>query len=314
MTAAGGDQDRQAARKEQQRDDDEDRAGLPIDRRDRQGSKNPAKPPQGQRHEMPSRAQYLPEVVAVCEHSLAPLRRQQWTDQTSFAKPRMNDANYKGDDRRCQKGDADHWLLHAYGCVCCWIGHDLASVNTVTYGATMSKRLGKQEWIEAALRSLAEHGVDAVRVERLAEALQVTKGSFYWHFQDRDALLSAMLEAWQARATNDIIAMVEARGGETGARIRALGLTVFNADGRLDRQVRAWAANDEQARAAQVKIDQRRLGYLEQLFKELGFSTAQANARATFSYHALIGQFAMNAKGKPKPGQLEIIFELLMRK
>ena len=178
----------------------------------------------------------------------------------------------------------------------------------------MSKRLGKQEWIDAALAALAEHGVDAVRVERLAEALGVTKGSFYWHFADRDALLAAILDAWRDRATNDIITLVESLGGDARARLRTLGLTVFNADGRLDRQVRAWAANDPMARAAQDAVDRRRVGYVEQLFRELGLTPAEAAARATFIYHALIGQFAMNAQARSKPEDLEIILRLLLRK
>ena len=67
---------------------------------------------------------------------------------------------------------------------------DVATVNTVPYGS-MSMRLSRQEWIDAGLKAMARDGVDAVRIERLAAALKVTKGSFYWHFKDRDALLEA---------------------------------------------------------------------------------------------------------------------------
>ena len=176
----------------------------------------------------------------------------------------------------------------------------------------MNKRLGRQQWIDAALRALSQQGVDGVRVERLAEALKVTKGSFYWHFTDRNALIEALLEAWKARATGDIIVMVEARGGDAGNRLRTLARTVFNADGRLDRQIRAWAANDPMARAAQDDIDRRRISYLEGLFAELGFSPIEASARATFIYHALIGQFTMGGDGKPKPKQLEIVLRMLV--
>ena len=176
----------------------------------------------------------------------------------------------------------------------------------------MNKRLGRQEWIDAALLALSQHGIDGVRVERLAETLKVTKGSFYWHFADRNALLEALLIAWKARATGDIIAMVETRGGNAGQRLRTLARAVFNADGRLDRQIRAWAANDPVAWASQDEIDRLRMSYLEGLFEQLGFSPVEASARATFSYHALIGQFTMGADNKPKPEELEIVLRMLL--
>jgi AcrR family transcriptional regulator len=157
----------------------------------------------------------------------------------------------------------------------------------------MSGKLGKKDWIGAGLRVLAEHGAGAVRVERLAEILSVTKGSFYWHFQDRGALLEALIEAWKARATSDIIDQVEAQGGDADARLRTLFSIVAQADGRLDRAIRSWAAEDAAARGAMAEVDKCRLGYLESLFLGIGFSPAEAIARARLVYHALIGQFMM---------------------
>ena len=57
-------------------------------------------------------------------------------------------------------------------------------------------RLDAEAWIGAAFDALADGGIDAVRVEPLAKALDITKGSFYWHFADRRALLDAMLGSW----------------------------------------------------------------------------------------------------------------------
>lgn len=157
----------------------------------------------------------------------------------------------------------------------------------------MTLKLDRQAWIAAALGALAEGGVEQVRVERLAARLKVTKGSFYWHFRDRGDLLAAMLEAWQAEATGDIIARVEARGGDAAARLTALFSFVVRSDGRLDMAVRDWAGRDEAARLAQAAVDARRVGYVEDLFRQLGFSETGAAARARFAYQALIGQFRM---------------------
>ena len=180
----------------------------------------------------------------------------------------------------------------------------------------MSKRLGRQEWIDVGLMTLAAHGPDAVRVERLAESLGVTKGSFYWHFKDRCALLGAMLEAWQSLATNAVIETVESKGGDARARLSTLFTIVFASDGRLDHAVRSWAAQDELARSTLDAIDRRRFDYLVSLFTELGFKSVEARARARFAYHALIGQFMV---GKPAAlhqglsAYLDVILPMLVR-
>lgn len=179
----------------------------------------------------------------------------------------------------------------------------------------MTKHLGPQDWIVAALRTLANDGVDAVRVERLADTLGVTKGSFYWHFADRGVLLAAVLEAWKGRATADIIAEVEGEGGDARARLKALLTIVLAVDGRLERQVRAWAALDPSAAAAQESVDRLRIGYLEQLFAGLGFGPGEVRIRSQFAYHAMVGRFAMrHVAGNAQAASAEIdsIFAMLM--
>ena len=179
----------------------------------------------------------------------------------------------------------------------------------------MNTRLGNSEWIDAALRALAADGIDAVRVERLATTLKVTKGSFYWHFPDRDALLDALLDTWKTDATAAIIAEVETRGGDARAKLLHLITLVFNAHGSLDRQIRAWAANDARARTALDQIDQRRLNYLALLFGGAGFSPSQSRIRARFAYHALIGRFTMGTtpqSPRSREAEIQLIFQMLI--
>jgi AcrR family transcriptional regulator len=179
----------------------------------------------------------------------------------------------------------------------------------------MSKRLGKLQWIDAGLKALAAGGVEAVRVEKIAQALQITKGSFYWHFKDRGALLEALLHAWKTRATDDVIAEVEKPGGDARTRLRSLFSITFKSDGRLDRAVREWAGKDPLALAAQDHIDRRRVGYVAALFEELGFAPMEAKARARFVYHALIGRFTLAARARQQQAneEFEAIFAMLTR-
>src|ERR671922_6013 len=68
-----------------------------------------------------------------------------------------------------------------------------------------TSHLSRERWIAAALDALADGGMAAVAVEPLAARLGVTKGSFYWHFRDRDELLTAALQEWERTGTEELI-------------------------------------------------------------------------------------------------------------
>lgn len=180
-----------------------------------------------------------------------------------------------------------------------------------------NERLAKADWVEVGLAALAETGVEAVRIERLAERLGVTKGSFYWHFANRDALLSEILAAWRVVATNAIIAEVEAAGGDAHAKLKTLFAIAARLEGRLDLAVRRWAAADPRAQDALEAIDRRRLGYLEALFGEIGFTRLEARARARLVYNALIGEFVRRTGGRSAArggGALAHVLPMLTRR
>src|SRR3954470_9454980 len=83
-------------------------------------------------------------------------------------------------------------------------------------------RTPRSQWIEEGLRALGVGGPDAVRIESLAQALGVTKGGFYWHFDDRQALLAEMLDTWERVVTEDVITRVESGGGDARTKLRRL--------------------------------------------------------------------------------------------
>ncbi len=166
----------------------------------------------------------------------------------------------------------------------------LAIVNTVPYGDRMAEQLGPDAWVERAAAVLGRHGVAAVRVEALARDLGVTKGSFYWHFHDRRALLHSVLEHWEARATSEVIARTEAAARTPGDRLRALVSATFGRDSALDRALRAWATHDAEAAAFVARVDRRRIAYVCELLVGHGVSSAQAEPRARLLYAALLGE------------------------
>lgn len=144
-----------------------------------------------------------------------------------------------------------------------------------------AQRLSADDWKLAARAMLAENGVDALRIEALARRLDVTKGSFYWHFRDRDALLADLLADWQ-RNTVSVIEGLDAREGAPAARLaRLLAFCMeeheYAPGGRLEMALRDWARSDGAVAAAVAEIDLRRMSYLTDQYAALGLDRAEAS-------------------------------------
>jgi AcrR family transcriptional regulator len=159
--------------------------------------------------------------------------------------------------------------------------------------------LGPSAWLAAAWEALARGGVESVRVEPLAARLGVTKGSFYWHFRDRAALLDALLEDWETRATQGVITVVDASSEAPRERLAALMRVTTRAPEAPDAEyaIRAWGTHDAHVRSRLTKIDERRERYVEDLLVAAGVERAAAAHRARGLYLALIGEYARVAHG-----------------
>lgn len=150
-------------------------------------------------------------------------------------------------------------------------------------------KLDVDAWTDAALAHLGEHGIDGVRVELLAKRLNVTKGSFYWHFKDRDALLEQMLERWRRRATLILIQRLDSDVASPTDRLRQLlrlplkGETAMLA-AAVELAIRLWGRTDERARKALEEIDELRLQYIARLFVQAGTPEEAARAHAILAY------------------------------
>src|SRR4029450_893766 len=129
-------------------------------------------------------------------------------------------------------------------------------------------RTPRSTWIEEGLRALGVGGPDAVRIERPAQTLGVTKGGFYWHFQDRGALLEEMLDAWERVVIDDVIEHVEEGGGDARAKLRRLFARGASGGGLREAElaIREWARRDKKVARRMKRIDNRRMEYMRSLF------------------------------------------------
>ena len=155
------------------------------------------------------------------------------------------------------------------------------------------------QWVAAGLEALRKGVVAGVRVERLAEDIGLTKGSFYWHFRDRGELLAALLEFWAREMTEAEFERVQAVKGGLAARLRTLAEDVLEKGmGRYDPAIRAWARSDRKVAAAVAQVDRRRVRALAGFFEEGGFTAAEARTRARLFYTFLLGEPQVRAPAR----------------
>jgi AcrR family transcriptional regulator len=163
-------------------------------------------------------------------------------------------------------------------------------------------RLDAAAWIAAAFDALAEGGIDAVRVEPLAKALGITKGSFYWHFADRRALLDAMLAAWMEGRIAAIREQASVQGPPEMVLRQLADRYTRHGNVRglsIELAIRALSRSDEAAAKAVRAVDRERLRHVGGLFAALGGRPEDARARAVVFYSYLFGQSLLDPKAVP---------------
>ena len=150
-------------------------------------------------------------------------------------------------------------------------------------------QLSAQDWTNAALRALADGGVAAVRVDVLARSLGVTRGSFYWHFADRDALLQAALAQWEQTVTAQVIERMEDVRNPL-ARFGQLVGVAFGPEPIPGLQPAIMAhANHPIVEPVLRRVTARRIDYIAEIYQDLGLRPAAARQRAIICYAVYLG-------------------------
>jgi AcrR family transcriptional regulator len=161
-------------------------------------------------------------------------------------------------------------------------------------------RLSADDWAQGALDLIAEQGVAAVAVEPLARRLGVTKGSFYWHFPSRDALLQAALERWELVEQETVFGSVEAVP-DPRERLRALFQVVAHeARSHIIYSELLKALDHPTVKPVIERVSGRRLDYLTASLRQAGLGRAEAQHRARLAYAAYVGFLQLNQLHQPR--------------
>lgn len=150
-------------------------------------------------------------------------------------------------------------------------------------------RLTADDWLQAGLQALAASGPEALKAEPLARALDTTKGSFYWHFEDVPRYRQALLRFW-----HDVTAKLPAAPAEKAeavAQLHAMMKDGFGGDAATETAMRSWAVSDPTAAATLADLDKARLGHLADVLRKLGVTNPDI---AKTLYAAKVGMGSMS--------------------
>ena len=143
-----------------------------------------------------------------------------------------------------------------------------------------NKRISKDEWLACALKALAAGGIDSVRVDKLARQLGVARSGFYWHFRDRQDLLSHMLEYWAHEYTEVVTSNEALIEGPAVQRLENVMRMVRDYElNRFEAAVFIWSQSDPAARETFNHAYKIRLDFIRNIFCELGFNGDELEMR-----------------------------------
>lgn len=150
-------------------------------------------------------------------------------------------------------------------------------------------RLTRTDWINAAIEVMVDSSVEQVRVERLAVALGVSKGSFYWHFRTRDELLQSVLEQWANQATFGIQERLDQQASRPEQRLLLYLQLPFRSPAAvraadLEVAILGWARRSAQAMRAVARVDKERVKHITQIFLDMAWGDGEASLRAHQTY------------------------------
>ena len=156
--------------------------------------------------------------------------------------------------------------------------------------------IGRVDWLQNALLLMISEGIDAVQITRLSRTMDMTRGSFYWHFESRAELLSAILKEWKAANGKFFKEHLSGYNSLDESILAFFGIWVEESrfSPELDQAVRDWARLDSKVLRKVRKEDNRRLKDLARVFRRFNFTDEEANVRARVLYFSQVGYTAIN--------------------
>lgn len=158
-----------------------------------------------------------------------------------------------------------------------------------------NSKLSREDWIGLARKALIASGVDDVKVDVLARRLKVTRGSFYWHFKNRQELLDALLADWEVNNRREIETVAQRSSGDEDSWIEIFKIWLGEDPSfpAFDIAVRVWAKKSRPAAKLVHEIDDAWVALFQDRFERRGMTYPESFVRARITYFHQIGYFAL---------------------
>jgi len=144
-----------------------------------------------------------------------------------------------------------------------------------------ARNLSREVWLEKALDVVSRAGGAKLRIDNLVKEVGVTKGSFYWHFKNRDDFVRSLIDYWHEHYTLTVSDYLDDFEGSAEDKLRKLMEMVFVEQlTRHDLAIRSWAIAEPKLQRLVKRTDDHRLNYLRMLFRGIGFDKDGADLRS----------------------------------
>lgn len=170
-------------------------------------------------------------------------------------------------------------------------------------------QLTRADWLETALNLFKTEGIEAVRITRMAQLRGVTRGSFYWHFKDREDLERALVSYWRQKNVRSVLhALDHAQALDDGIlALFSAWLSPQRFEPGLDLAMRDWARRSEPVSQAVNEADEQCMDVIAAFYERNGFEQIDARARARTVYTCQIGYYVVTGLDEPMATRLQYL-------
>lgn len=166
--------------------------------------------------------------------------------------------------------------------------------------------LSSEKWAEAALEAIAAGGVAQLSIESLARELGVTKGSFYWHYPNRSALIKAAVTLWAERETEAVLERIDTEPEPRKRIEQIVEEAVGNKRKAAIYLALAAASDDPSIGPTFQRVVERRIDYMANCFQQMGVAAPRHRALVAFSQYVGIMHTIRDApESVPKKPEFE---------
>jgi len=146
-----------------------------------------------------------------------------------------------------------------------------------------------EDWLDAALQVVAEGGLKALAIEPLAKRMGISKGSFYWHFKNRRALLLELLRFWDSIEIDFQERLLAESNDPETLLISTFTLLVEDDTNKCIFLALSSELKDAEVRAVYEKAVDRRIKLFHDAYVALGMDKKQSAQKAIITFNLYLG-------------------------